>query len=181
MSICCHILAGNATYFAAMSLFGSRLLSRATKIILYKTLRPVMSYGAEAWTLTKKEEKALLVFERKIFRRLYGPKYENGEWKSRTNRELEEISKGENVVKWMKGQKISWLGHLERMEEDRMPKKIFTQELEGTRRRGRPRKGWKGEVERDLKVLGLRRWTELVTDREKWKDIFREAKVHIGL
>jgi len=27
-----------------------------------------------------------------------------------------------------------------RMEEDRIPKKIFTQELEGTRRRGRPRK-----------------------------------------
>ena len=42
-------------------------------------------------------------------------------------------------------------------EEDRMPKKIFTQELEGTRRRGRPRKGWKEEVERDLQVLGVRR------------------------
>ena len=39
-----------------------------------------------------------------------------------------------------------------------MPKKIFTQELEGTRRRGRPRKGWKEEVERDLQVLGVRRW-----------------------
>ena len=51
------------------------------------------------------------------------PKYENGEWKSRTDRELEEISKGENIVKWIKGQRISWLGHLERMEEDRMPKK----------------------------------------------------------
>ena len=45
------------------------------------------------WTLTKKEEKALLIFERKIFRRIYGPKYENGEWKSRTNRELEEVNK----------------------------------------------------------------------------------------
>jgi len=33
------------------------------------------------------------------------------------------------------------LSHLERMEEDRMPKKIFNQELEGTRSRGRPRKG----------------------------------------
>jgi len=33
------------------------------------------------------------------------------------------------------------------MEEDRMPKKIFTQELEGTSRRGRPRKRWKEEVE----------------------------------
>jgi len=39
------------------------------------------------------------------------------------------------------------------MEEDRMTKKIFTQELEGTRRRGRPRKRWEGEVERDLQVL----------------------------
>jgi len=57
------------------------------------------------------------------------------------------------------------------MEEGRMPKKIFTQELEGTRRRGRPRKGWKVEVERDLQVLGVRRWRELVAGRKKWKDI----------
>jgi len=64
--------------------------------------------GAETWTLTKKEEQALLIFERKIFRRTCGPKYENGEWKSRTNRELEEMSKGENAVKWIKGQRISW-------------------------------------------------------------------------
>jgi len=84
-----------------------------------------VSCGAEAWTLTKKEEQVLLIFGRKIFRRIYGPKYENGEWKSRTNRELEKMSKGENIVKWMKGQRIGWLGHLERME-DRMPKKIFT-------------------------------------------------------
>jgi len=134
-------LAGNRTYFAAISLFRSRLVSGATKILLYKILiRPVVSYGVEAWTVTKKDEQALLVFERKIFRRVYGPKYENGEWKSRTNRELEKISKGENIVKWIKGQRCSWLGHLEKMEEDRMPKKIFTQELEGTRRRGRPRK-----------------------------------------
>ena len=53
------------------------------------------------------------------------------------------------------------------MEEDRMPKKIFTQELKGTRRRGRPRKRWKEEVERDLQVLGVRRWRELVADRKK--------------
>jgi hypothetical protein len=93
--------------------------------------------------MTKKEEKALLIFERKIFRRIYGPKYENGERKSRTNRELEEMNGGENILKWIKGQRISWLGHLERMEEDRMPRKIFTQELVGTRRRGRPRKNGK--------------------------------------
>jgi len=107
--------------------------------------------------MTKKEEETLLIFERKIFRGIYGPKYEDGEWKIRTNRELEELNKGENIVKWIKGQRISWLGHLDRMEEDRMPKHIFTQKLEGTRRRGRPRKGWREEVERDLQVLGVRR------------------------
>jgi len=131
--------------------------------------------------VTEKEEQAVLIFERKIFRRIYGAKYENGEWKSRTIRELEEMSKGENIVKWIKGQRISWLGHLERMEQDRMPKKIFTKELEGTRRRGRPRKRWKEEVERDLQVLGVRGWRKLVADREKLKDIIRQAKAHSGL
>ena len=33
------------------------------------------------------------------------------------------MSKGENIVKWIKGQRLSWLGHLERMEEDRKPRK----------------------------------------------------------
>ena len=112
---------------------------------------------------------------------IYGPKNENGEWKSRTNQELEEMSKEENTVKWIKGQRISWLGHLERMEEDRMPNKVFVQELEGTRRRGRPRRGWKEEVERDLQVLGVRRWRELVTDRKKWNGTVRQAKAHSRL
>ena len=107
-----RILAGNRTYFAAISLFRVGLLSRATKILLYKTLiRPVVSYGAEAQKMAKKDAQTLLVLERKKFR-IYGPKYENGEWKSRTNRELEEMSKGENIIKWIKGQRISWLGHL---------------------------------------------------------------------
>ena len=39
----------------------------------------VVSHRAEAWTLTKKKEQAPLIFERKIFRKTYGPKYENGE------------------------------------------------------------------------------------------------------
>jgi hypothetical protein len=131
--------------------------------------------------MTNKEEQALLIFERKIFRKIYGPKYENVERKSRTNRELEEMSKGESIVKWIKGQRISLLDHLGRMEEDRMPKKIFIQELEGTKRRERPRKGGRKEVERDLQVLGVRRWIELVIDRTEWRDVVQQTKAHNGL
>ena len=62
---------------------------------------------------------------------MYGAKYENGEWKSRTNRELEEMSKGENIVKWIKGQIIGWLGHLERMEENGMPQRSSLENWKG--------------------------------------------------
>jgi len=39
--------------------------------------------------------------------------------------------------------------------------------MEGARSRGRPRKRWKEAVERDLQVLELRRWRELVVDRKQ--------------
>jgi len=99
------------------------------------------------------------------------------DWKSWMNRELEEMSKG---VKWIKGQRISWLGHQERMEEDRMHKKIFTQELEAMRRRGRTRKRWKEEAERDVQVQAVRRWRELVADRENGRTVFDRPQPTVG-
>jgi hypothetical protein len=59
-----------------------------------------------------------------------------------------------------------------------MPKKNFTQ-LEGTRRRGRPRKGWREEVERDLQVLGVRRWRELAI-RKNGEVLFDRPKLTAG-
>ena len=85
-----------------------------------------MDADEERWTSSTK------FWKENIYIRMYGHRYDIGEWKSRTNQELEEMNKGENTVKWIKGQRISWwLGHLERTEEDRMPKKILTQELMG--------------------------------------------------
>jgi DNA-binding transcriptional MocR family regulator len=50
------ILASNRTYFAARSLFRNKFLSRATKILIYKTLiRPIVAYGAETLMMTKKK------------------------------------------------------------------------------------------------------------------------------
>jgi len=68
---------------------------------------------------------------------------ERREWKCRTNRKLEKMSKGENIIKWLIWQRISWLSHLERTEEERMPREIFTQELEEKGRREDPGKDGK--------------------------------------
>jgi len=57
---------------------------------------------------------------------------------------------------------------------------LFSQS-ENVKWRGQPRKGWREEVERDLQMLGMRRWRELVTDRTKWRDIVQQAKAQNGL
>ena len=41
------------------------------------------------------------------------------------------------MVKWIKGQRISWLGHLERMEEDRMPKKDLHSRIRRDEKKGK--------------------------------------------
>ena len=61
-----------------------------------------------------------------------------------------------------------------------MTKKIVTQELEEPRRRGRPRKGWREEVERDVQVLGVTRWRELVIDRTNGEVLFDRPKPTVG-
>jgi hypothetical protein len=57
------------------------------------------------------EERILAVFERKILRKIYGPVKENELWRIRRNDELEDIIKGENIVRFIKRQRIRWLGH----------------------------------------------------------------------
>ena len=66
---------------------------------------------------------ALAVLERKILRKVYGPVKENELWRIRRNDELEAIIKGENIVRFIKCQRIRWLGHIERMQDTAIPKK----------------------------------------------------------
>jgi hypothetical protein len=75
---------GNMAYYANIQLFNSSLISRKSKLQIYRTLvRPVAAYGSESWTLTMEEERALAVFERKILRKIHGPVKENELWRIR--------------------------------------------------------------------------------------------------
>jgi hypothetical protein len=69
------------------------------------------------------EKRVLAVFERKIIRKIYGPVKENELWRIRRNDELEDIIKGENIIRFIKSQRIRWLGHIERMQDTAIPKK----------------------------------------------------------
>jgi hypothetical protein len=67
------------------------------------------------------------------------------------------------------------------MEEKRMPKKILKDRMHGTKRKGRQRKLWIDDVEQDLSTMGVRGWRTRARDRQEWRRVIREAKVHPGL
>jgi hypothetical protein len=131
--------------------------------------------------VTSEEMNALGILERKIVRRIYGPINEGESWRIRTNKEIEDILEGANIVKFIKSLRLRWCGHIERMNNERMPEKIMTTKMEGTRKRGRPRKRWIDEAEEDLKIMGIRNWHAVAKDLQEWRKTVLEAKGHDGL
>jgi hypothetical protein len=65
----------NACYHSVQKLLSSRLLSKNIKIRISKIIvLPVVLYGCETWSLTLREERRLRVFEKRVLRRIFGPK-----------------------------------------------------------------------------------------------------------
>ena len=79
-----------------------------------------------------------------------------------------------------KALRMRWLGHIERMSEERMPKMILNAKIDSRRRRGRPRKRWIDDLESDLRSLGTRNWKAEARSRNEWKAVLREAKVYFA-
>jgi hypothetical protein len=131
--------------------------------------------------LTVTEENALRMFERKIISRIYGPVMENNVWRIRYNEELNILLKGEDIVRFIKSQSGRWLGHVEKMEDNAMPKRMLKGRLYSKRRKGRPRMRWLAVVESDLKEMEVKEWKEKMRDREQWRLAVEEAKAHPGL
>jgi hypothetical protein len=161
-----RIMMGNKAYYANRQLVNSSLISRNSQLQIYRTLvRPVVTYGSESWTLTMEEERALVVFERKILRKIYVPVKENKLWRIRRNDELEAIIKGENTVRFIKCQRIRWLGHIERMQDTAIQKKMYGK-LYATKRRGRPKMKRLDDMSTDLRKMEIKEWRDRARNRE---------------
>jgi hypothetical protein len=106
-------------------MFTSKQISRKVKLKLYRTIiRPVVTYACETWTLKDKIEQKLMVFKRQILMKIFGPiKVSEDRRRIRTNYELQILINRANIVRYVKAQRISSPGHIERMPDDRTVKK----------------------------------------------------------
>ncbi|GFU09033.1 uncharacterized protein TNCV_1318991 [Trichonephila clavipes] len=93
----------------------------------------------------------------------------------------DQISSSINLLKnltlfTIKIQRIKWAGHVIRMDENRITKKVFNAQPIGTRRKGRPNLRWIDGIEKDLLVLRTMNWRTLAGRR-----LLEKSKAHPGL
>jgi hypothetical protein len=95
--------------------------------------------------------------------------------------EIYKLIKGADIVRFIKAQRIKWLGHIQRMDQGRPTRKLLDWKPMRTRPIGRPRQRWQEDVMEDLKKLKVKNWKETPKDRRPWRDLTEKAKPHKGL
>ena len=86
------------------------------------------------------------------------------------------VLKKHTIIETIRLNRLRWFGHVQRMEENRIPKRVLYKNFGTTRFRGRPRNRWQDEVREDGRIVGGEGWQEKVHNREEWKKLLRTAR-----
>jgi hypothetical protein len=123
-------------------------------------------------------ESKINIFERKVNRRILGLVYDNEKenWRILTNEDIYKSVKKPTVMETIRLNRLCWFGHKQRMEKNRIPKRVLYTNLVTARLRGGPRNRWQDEVREDGRLVGGKGWKERVYNREEWKKLLRTAR-----
>ena len=122
--------------------FRNKNILKKLKLKLQNTIiDKTLTYASETWALTKRDRKQLNIFERKVYRRILGPVYDNEKdnWRILTNKEIYANFKKPTIIDTITLNRLRWFGHVQRMEQNRIPERVLRMNLGTTRLRGRPR------------------------------------------
>ena len=89
--------------------------------------------------------------------------------------------KKEDIIKFLKSQRLRWVAHVMRMKNKRTTTKITEWKPYKTRPVGRPRLRWMDQVEEDLRRMKIDGWRVKIEDRQVWNIIVEQTKTHPGL
>ena len=94
--------------------------------------------------------------------------------------DLHSLINGADIVRFIKAERIRWLGHTQRINSSRTTKTILEWKPMGSRQTERPRKRWLSVCE-GVKVTNVKTRKELALNRKAKKDLAERAKTHKGL
>ena len=80
------------------------------------------------------------------------------------------------IIETKRLNRLRWFVHEQRMEENRIPKRVLYMNLGTTRLTGRPRNRWQDGVRENGRIVGGEGWQDKVHNREEWKKFLRMAR-----
>jgi hypothetical protein len=95
------------------------------------------------------------------------PTKENQIWRVKTNEELDKPIKHKNIINYIKAQRLSWFGHVQRMPDTRTVKKIFNWKPLTKRSQRRPKYKWEDNMKQDICQIKIKNWIACVQDLGK--------------
>jgi len=115
-----------------------------------------------------------------VLRKIFGTtKERDGTGRIKTNDKLDELIRHKNIINYITAQTLSWFGHLQRMSEERIVKKVCKWKPMLTRPLGRPKNRWEDDIRNDMK-LKIKNWTSCIQDRNNWKLYVEKVKTFNG-
>ena len=115
-----------------------------------------------------------------MYRRILGPVYDNEkeDWRILTNKEIYARFNKPTIIETISLNRLHWFGYVQRMEENRILKRVLYMNSGTTRLRGRPRNRWQDDRREDGQIVGGEGWQEKVHNREEWKKLLRTPRNH---
>ena len=171
-----RISLASAMFGTMNKIWRSNNITTATKVKLYGTfVIPVIIYGSECWCLRKEDEMRILVAEMSWLRRILR--------RSRRDRIRNEVTRKElgqqvTLVDKIRKRRLTWFGHVTRMEGSRLPVVALYGQVEGTRSRGRQAKKCIDNVKEDLTAQGMnmREAVNNSRNRKIWRSLVEASK-----
>jgi hypothetical protein len=149
-------------------------IDKETKFQVYKAVvLPTLLYGAETWTTKQKDIKKLNTFHLRCLRSIIGVS-----WKDRwTNAKVLETCQSHGMPFLVSCARLRWLGHIARLDSDRLPKQLLFGRLSSTRPAGGPLLRWTDCAKKDLKQasIPIEQWLELAQDPVHWKSLVKDG------
>jgi hypothetical protein len=142
--------------FLEIKIYLKKLKLGLKNTIIDKTL----TYASQTWILIKRDRKQTF-FKGKCMEEIYA------------------VVKNPTITETIRFDRLCWFGHVQRIEENRIPRKVLYMNLERTRLRGRPRSRWQNELRDDGRLVGGIGWKKRVYNGEEWKLLRTTRNCHI--
>ena len=169
-----RVQAGAIAWKAVEGVMADRRISKRLKGKVMSTcVTPACLYGTETLALTELQQQRLQVCENNWVRKIARVTMAD---RRRMVELREETGVQRSLTERLVRSRLQWAGHVERMADDRLPKRAAELREQGRRRRGRPMLRWEDCVKRDVRKGGEEEdWKKKTRDRGGWKRLSDEA------